>query len=364
MDDLSREVTRKERDAINSLGVHVMITSRAENLPFRKMKLEYLDEDNAVRMFFGYYDGESGDAETARKIVRSVKSHTLLVELLAKAAKEEGGTLEEFYENLTENGFFDVSDDEIETEHDDENRTIEESVIRLYRISGLSKEQQRIMKLFTIFTPEKEIYYKVRDWAGFDRKEMKKLTDLGWLERGGLEKGYFIHQIVKDSVAKQMEKDRETVILEEYGEFLERVKDTNSYMDKAVPYEYVRERLVLTEDVARFFDESGRADETAGTLFNNMAEVYRAQGNYGKALEYNEKALAIREKVLGKAHPYTAITYNNMAHVYYSQKNYEKAMEYLKKAHQVFLSVFGENHPNTQNTAKGIRVTEQMLDKK
>ena len=34
MDDLSREVTREERDAINGLGIHVMFTSRVENLPF------------------------------------------------------------------------------------------------------------------------------------------------------------------------------------------------------------------------------------------------------------------------------------------------------------------------------------------
>ena len=350
MDDLSREVTREERDEINGLGVHVMITSRAENLPFRNKKLDFLDEDSAVRMFCGYYGGDSEDEETVRRIVRSVNSHTLLVELLAKAAKEEGGTLNEFYVKLEKDGFFYVSEEEVEIEHDDENRTIEECVIRLYRISGLSKEQQRIMKFFSIFSPEKEIYHKVRDWAGFDRKEMKKLTDLGWLERGGLEKGYFIHQIVKDSVAKQMEKDRETVILEEYGEFLYRVLDTKNYMGKAVPYEYVRERLVLTEDVARFFDESGRADETAGTLFNNMAEVYRAQGNYGKALEYNEKALAIREKVLGEAHPDTATTYNNMAAVYRAQGNYLKALEYNEKACAIIEKVLGKAHPDAAAT--------------
>ena len=279
MDDLSRKVTREERDAINGLGIHVMITSRAENLPFRKKKLEFLDEDSAVRIFYGYYGGKSGDEGTVRKVVRSVNSHTLLVELLAKAAKEEGGTLDEFYMGLEKNGFFNVSEEELETEHDDENRTIEESVIRLYRISGLSEEQQRIMKFFTIFSPEKEIYYEVRDWAGFKTEEMRILIALGWLERGGLEQGYYIHQIVKDSIAKQMEKNGETVVLEDYGKFLDEVLNTDSYMGRAVPYEKVRKRIVLTEDVARFFDESGRADEYAGTLFNNMAGVYYAQGN-------------------------------------------------------------------------------------
>jgi hypothetical protein len=118
-------------------------------------------------MFYGYYGGDEEHRyeDTVWGIIESVNSHTLLVELLAKAAKEEGGTLVDFYEKMEKEGFFDVSEEELETEHDDENLTIEETVIRLYKIFGLSEEQQRIMKLFTIFTPEKEIYHKVRDWA-------------------------------------------------------------------------------------------------------------------------------------------------------------------------------------------------------
>ena len=55
------------------------------------------------------------------------------------------------------------------------------------------------------------------------------------------------------------------------------------------------------------------------TLFNNMAGVYHAQGDYEKALEYYGKALAISERVLGTDHPDTATTYNNTAGVYHAQ---------------------------------------------
>ena len=345
MDDLYREVTRDERDEINGLGVHVMITSRAENLPFPKKKLEYLDEDSAVKMFWGYYGGEHRDEETLRKIIRSVKCHTLLVELLAKAAKEEGGTLDEFNKNLEEGLFF-VSEEAFTTEHDDENRTIEESVLRLYEISGLSEEQKRIMKLFTIFSPEKEIYYKVRDWAGFDRKEMKKLVDLGWLERGGLENGYQIHQIVRDSIAGQMEKKGEKVILEEYGDFLKMVIHTASYLGVKVTYDKVRERIVLTEDVIRFFEKENRDDAAAGDLFYNIAEAYEDQGEYVKALEYCEKALAIRERVLGPDHPGTTETYSSMAVVYDDLENYGKALEYSEKTLAIRGRILKEDHPD------------------
>ena len=354
MDNLSREVSIEERDAINELGIHVMITSRKENLPFRNKKLEYLEKQDAIKMFYGYYGGEPDCDEIVWEIIKSVNCHTLLVELLAKAAREEGGTLDEFYAKLRQEGFFDVSEEEFETEQDDENLTIEERVIRLYKISVLSEEQQRIMKLFTIFSPEKEIYYKVREWAGFDRKELKKLVDLGWLERGGLENGYLIHQIVRDSIARQIKKDGEKVRLEEYGEFLDQVIDTKGYLSVETPYDKVRERLVLTEDVARFCEEDGREDVSCGGIIQQYCRGVVAQGDYAKALEYYGKALAIRERVLGTEHPSTATTYNNIAGVYQAQGDYAKALEYYGKALAISERVLGTEHPYTAATYNNI----------
>jgi len=62
--------------------------------------------------------------------------------------------------------------------------------------------------------------------------------------------------------------------------------------------------------------------------YNNIALVYDNQGEYPKALEWFQKALAICEKVLGKEHPDTAMTYNNIAMVYNNQGDYTKALEW------------------------------------
>ena len=356
MDDLSREVKREERDEINELSVHVMITSRRENLPFRSQKLDYLELQDAVKMFYGYYGRKAGYEETVREIVRSVKSHTLLVELLAKAAREEGGTLDEFYEKLREKGTFNVSEEELEAEHEYENRTIEEIVIRLYSMSELSKEQKHIMKLFTIFSPEKVIYHKVRDWAGFDRDDLKKLVSLGWLERGGLENGYQIHQIVRDSIARQMDNEGETVRLEEYGEFLDRVIAADSYLGIEVPYQFIRERLVLAEDLAGFIEKSGREDADVGKLFNNIGRVFYNQGDYEKALTYYKKSLEINESVQESDNPSAAATYDNIAQVYDKQGDYEKALEYFKKALAIRERVLGPDHSSTATTYNNMAV--------
>jgi tetratricopeptide (TPR) repeat protein len=51
---------------------------------------------------------------------------------------------------------------------------------------------------------------------------------------------------------------------------------------------------------------------TAASL-NNLAGLYRAQGEYGKAAPLLERALAIFEKALGKDHPNTKVIAANLA---------------------------------------------------
>jgi len=54
------------------------------------------------------------------------------------------------------------------------------------------------------------------------------------------------------------------------------------------------------------------------TIVNNMALVYGRQGDYTKALEFYDQALAGKEKSLGRDHPGTIDTVHNMASVYES----------------------------------------------
>ena len=360
IDDLTRRLSDDEISLLNSLPIHVMVTSRFKYEYFKNVLLDVLEKDAAIDMFFLYYqrDRKTENEDIAWSIIDFVHSHTLLVELLAKAAREEGGTLIKFYDTLRDKGFFEVSDEEVKSEHDKEYRTIEQSIIKLYAISNLSEAEQHIMRLFTIFTPEKVIYSKVRDWAGLDRNAMRNLVELGWLDWG--KDGYVIHQIVKDSLSKQVGEVR----LEDYGNLLDKLIDTDSYLSVTETYEVIRERIVLTEDIARYlwmaYQANSERDKKwashAGGLMNNLANVYVEQGDYGKALEYYGKALAILERVLGSEHPDTATTYNNMAVVYDVQGDYEKALEYYGKALAIRERVLGSEHPDTASTYNNLGV--------
>ena len=78
-----------------------------------------------------------------------------------------------------------------------------------------------------------------------------------------------------------------------------------------------------------------------------MALVYDKMGEYGRALDFYNKALAIKEKVLGTEHPSTATTYHNLAILYDKMGDCANAREYAEKALAVFESRLGADHPYT-----------------
>ncbi len=52
------------------------------------------------------------------------------------------------------------------------------------------------------------------------------------------------------------------------------------------------------------------------TSLNNLAELYRTQGQYAQAEPLHKRSLAIREKALGPDHPSVAASLNNLALLY------------------------------------------------
>lgn len=86
-------------------------------------------------------------------------------------------------------------------------------------------------------------------------------------------------------------------------------------------------------------------DKAAG--YDSIARASLEAGNYDRALEYYQKALDIRERVLGKNHPDTAGTYNNIATAHHDKGDDDRALEYYVKALAIFERVLGPDHPDT-----------------
>jgi hypothetical protein len=67
-------------------------------------------------------------------------------------------------------------------------------------------------------------------------------------------------------------------------------------------------------------------------VINNLAALYRSEGNYAHAEPVFTHALEVQRRVLGEAHPNTLNTLNNLALLYLNQHKYSHAGALLRPA--------------------------------
>ena len=93
--------------------------------------------------------------------------------------------------------------------------------------------------------------------------------------------------------------------------------------------------------------------QEAERLNQQVVQLYR-QGKYNEAIPLAEKALAIREKVLGQEHPDVALSLNNLAMLYESQGNYTKAEPLLVRSLAIKEKVLGQKHPDVATSLNNL----------
>ncbi len=89
----------------------------------------------------------------------------------------------------------------------------------------------------------------------------------------------------------------------------------------------------------------GPEDPQVAANLNNLAELYRAQGQYEKAEPLYHWALEIGEKALGSEHPNVADSLNNLALLYYTQGQYAKAESLYERALAIREKALSPEHP-------------------
>jgi tetratricopeptide (TPR) repeat protein len=87
--------------------------------------------------------------------------------------------------------------------------------------------------------------------------------------------------------------------------------------------------------------------DTARSL-NNLAFIYDATGAYAKAEPLYQRALAIREKMLGREH--TAVPLSNLASLYRAIGADAKAEPLYQRVRVIYERAFGSEHPDTANS--------------
>ncbi|QIR41386.1 tetratricopeptide repeat protein [Tolypothrix sp. PCC 7910] len=98
----------------------------------------------------------------------------------------------------------------------------------------------------------------------------------------------------------------------------------------------------------------GKEHPNVAQSLNNLAELYRVQGSYAKAEPLYLRSLAILEKVLGKEHPNVAQSLNNLAELYRVQGSYAKAEPLYLRSLAILEKVLGKEHPNVATSLNNL----------
>ncbi|HLG77519.1 MAG TPA: tetratricopeptide repeat protein, partial [Ktedonobacteraceae bacterium] len=105
----------------------------------------------------------------------------------------------------------------------------------------------------------------------------------------------------------------------------------------------------------------GPEHPATATSLNTLAALYWAQGKYEQAEPLSQRALAIREQVLGPEHPDTAISLNNLAGLYYHQGKYEEAEPLYRRVLGILTPSLGLEHSHTRQAKENyVMLLSQM----
>jgi len=106
----------------------------------------------------------------------------------------------------------------------------------------------------------------------------------------------------------------------------------------------------------------GSEHPSTASFYSSFASFKCGQDieEYEEAETYYQKALSIREKVLGPDHLDTATSYYNLAEFYYESMYYEKSKSFHQKALSIREKVLGPNHPDTKGSKYSIKILHDV----
>ncbi len=106
---------------------------------------------------------------------------------------------------------------------------------------------------------------------------------------------------------------------------------------------------------------SRRLDNQSATLATNLGYHLQAMGDLAGARPYVERALAIREEVLGPCHPDTANSLNNLGVLLRASGDLAGARPYYERALAICEEALGPRHPDTARSLNNLGMLLQAM---
>jgi tetratricopeptide (TPR) repeat protein len=100
----------------------------------------------------------------------------------------------------------------------------------------------------------------------------------------------------------------------------------------------------------------GASHSNVAVDLNDLANVFKEQGKYGEAEGLYRRALAIKEKALGSDHPDVSIALNNLAGAFKDQGKYGEAEGLYQRALAIREKALGASHPDVAKTLNNLAI--------
>jgi tetratricopeptide (TPR) repeat protein len=113
----------------------------------------------------------------------------------------------------------------------------------------------------------------------------------------------------------------------------------------------------IPEEAIRYLETAVKLDPEYGDAFSWLGKMYYDKGEYGRAVEYGQKGLAIDLKTKGANHPDLITAYNRLGLAFHRQGEYDRAIEAYRNAWKIQIQTVGESHPDVATTYNNLGET-------
>ncbi|MCD4650606.1 MAG: tetratricopeptide repeat protein [Candidatus Cloacimonetes bacterium] len=344
LDDAKKDFSLIRKFLPGKPNWNVLITSRQNFSGVTSYYLNFLSRDAALELFYKYYTQQKND-ELVDAILKPVGYHTLVVELFAKMAENNGLSLKELSQRADSRGIDISTDTKIELEHTKKIVThILKYLQKTFPIANMPGDKTTILRKLAIIPSEFysaeiiEFFLQIED----EKREkfcsnLNGLVEMGWIEKS--DNNYKLHDILRQLILKDF-----PPIYEYYEDYIRivtilcNVDDSKDNIVEKIP------AFLLGVEVLKYIKE---LNKVTSALTNNLAVYYYKdyKGNYLIARDLLETALQSDMENFGEKHPTVAVSQSNLATVYKNLGEYDKARELLEVALKSDLENFGEKHP-------------------
>ena len=105
----------------------------------------------------------------------------------------------------------------------------------------------------------------------------------------------------------------------------------------------------------------GEEHESTAESYFSVGETQHQMHDYNSALQSHQRALAIRIKVLGKEHEGSAKSHRQLGVTQYAMYDYNSALQSHQRALAVRIKVFGEEHERTADSYRQLGATQYAM---